>query len=58
MEDYSFGTLIRTDVNEDYSEKNSILVTRIQFFAIELARNREGLNDHVRSKFKPTKKGK
>uniref|UniRef100_R4G8C4 Polysaccharide biosynthesis domain-containing protein n=1 Tax=Rhodnius prolixus TaxID=13249 RepID=R4G8C4_RHOPR len=55
VEDYSFGTLIRTDVSEDYSEKNSILVTRIQFFAIEIARNREGHNDAIRTKFKPSR---
>ncbi|KAL1122890.1 hypothetical protein AAG570_003216 [Ranatra chinensis] len=55
VEDYSFGTLIRSDVDTEYSESNSILVTRIQFYAIELARNREGCNDHVRSKFKPVK---
>ncbi|EZA48086.1 hypothetical protein X777_14195, partial [Ooceraea biroi] len=53
VEDYSFGTLLRADCTEDYSEKNSILTTRIQFYAIELARNREGLNDGIRGKYKP-----
>lgn len=55
VEDYSFGTLLRADCTEDYTEKNSILTTRIQFFAIELARNREGFNDCVRKKFKSRK---
>lgn len=55
VEDYSFGTLLRADCTEDYTEKNSILTSRIQFYAIELARNREGLNDGVRKKFKPSK---
>lgn len=55
VEDYSFGTLLRIDCNGDYSEANSMLSTRIQFYAIELARNKEGFNDIVRSKFKPTK---
>ncbi|XP_033215113.1 protein PBDC1 [Belonocnema kinseyi] len=55
VEDYSFGTLLRSDCNLDYSETNSILVTRIQFYAVELARNREGLNDGIREKFKPKK---
>lgn len=32
-----------------------MLVTRIQFYAIELARNREGINDDIRWKFKPKK---
>ncbi|XP_076677378.1 protein PBDC1 [Andrena cerasifolii] len=53
IEDYSFGTLLRADCDEDYSEENSILTTRIQFYAIELARNREGFNDGIRKKYKP-----
>lgn len=53
VEDYSFGTLLRADCGGPYSQENSILTTRIQFYAIELARNREGLNDVIRSKFKP-----
>lgn len=56
VEDYSFGTLLRVDANGEYSEENSILVPRIQFYAVELARNREGFNDAVRTKFKTTKK--
>ncbi|CAB0012665.1 unnamed protein product [Nesidiocoris tenuis] len=58
VEDYSFGTLLRADVTMDYSEKNSILTSRIQFLAIEIARNREGHNNDIRSRFKPTKKDK
>ncbi|XP_015597698.1 protein PBDC1 [Cephus cinctus] len=53
VEDYSFGTLLRLDCRGEYLEQNSILVSRIQFYAIELARNREGLNDAIREKFKP-----
>lgn len=30
-----------------------MIVTKIQFYAIELARNREGHNDQIRLKFKP-----
>ncbi|XP_029161759.1 protein PBDC1 [Nylanderia fulva] len=55
VEDYSFGTLLRADCTENYTEENSILTTRIQFYAIELARNREGFNDGVRKKFKPSR---
>lgn len=51
VEDYSFGTLLRGDAGKDYCEENTILVTRIQFYAIELARNREGVNDILRKKF-------
>ncbi|CAK9808534.1 Protein PBDC1 [Anthophora quadrimaculata] len=53
VEDYSFGTLLRADCEGDYSEENSILTTRIQFYAIELARNKEGFNDGIRQKYKP-----
>lgn len=56
VEDYNYGTLLRVDCNEDYTQENSILVPRIQFLAIELARNREGYNDLLRKKFKPEKK--
>ncbi|XP_014478970.1 PREDICTED: protein PBDC1 [Dinoponera quadriceps] len=53
VEDYSFGTLMRADCTGEYSEENSILTTRIQFYAVELARNKEGLNDIVRKTYKP-----
>lgn len=56
IEDYNFGTLLRTDCSGDYTQDNSILVPRVQFLAIELARNREGHNDIVRTKFPPQKK--
>lgn len=53
IENYNFGTLLRCNCEQDYSEENSILTTRIQFYAIELARNREGYNDNIRNLFKP-----
>jgi len=53
VEDYSYGTLLRSDASNDYREENTMLVTRIQFYAIEIARNREGINDILRTKFKP-----
>lgn len=43
--DYNFGTLIRSNSIEDYTESNTIFITRIQFYAIEICRNRLGLND-------------
>ncbi|KAF9001656.1 DUF757-domain-containing protein [Hymenopellis radicata] len=45
IKDYNFGSLIRTDAAGEYGERNTIFVTRIQFYAIEIARNRLGLND-------------
>lgn len=53
LEDYSYGTLMRADASQDFGQHNSILVVRIQFWAIEIARNREGYNDQIRYKYKP-----
>ncbi|XP_046565697.1 protein PBDC1-like [Haliotis rubra] len=47
-EDYNYGTLVRLDSAKDYSEENSILGLRIQFLAIEIARDREGHNSQLR----------
>ncbi|XP_066495653.1 protein PBDC1 [Tiliqua scincoides] len=47
VEDFNYGTLLRLDCSQGYSEENTILATRIQFFAIEIARNREGCNRAV-----------
>ncbi|CAN0000493.1 protein PBDC1 [Lampetra fluviatilis] len=44
VDDFNFGTLLRLESAEPYSESNTILATRIQFLAVEIARNREGLN--------------
>ena len=53
IEDFSLGALLRLDASEDYSERNTIISIKIQFLAIEIARNREGFNDEIRGKFKP-----
>ncbi|XP_005812650.1 protein PBDC1 [Xiphophorus maculatus] len=47
VEDFNYGTLLRLDCEKDYSEDNTIFATRVQFFAVEIARNREGHNDTV-----------
>lgn len=52
LDDYTFGTLLRTDSSKEFSPENSIFVVRIQFLAIEIARNREGCNDSIRNNFK------
>ncbi|XP_037720601.1 protein PBDC1 [Drosophila subpulchrella] len=56
LDDYSYGTLMRADASKEFSPDNSIFVFRVQFLAIEIARNREGLNDEVHKKFKPARK--
>ncbi|GAA5923413.1 ribosome-associated Tef1p biogenesis chaperone CHP1 [Sporobolomyces koalae] len=45
--EYNFGTLIRLNAHDDYTETNSMFGYRVQFYAIEIARNRNGLNDKV-----------
>ncbi|KAM4677819.1 protein PBDC1 [Discoglossus pictus] len=47
VEDFNYGTLLRLDCSKDYTEENTIFSTRIQFYAIEIARNREGFNDVI-----------
>ncbi|KAH3680787.1 hypothetical protein WICMUC_000138 [Wickerhamomyces mucosus] len=47
IEDYNFGTLLRNNSNDEYGQLTTIFVVRIQFYAIEIARNRAGLNDWV-----------
>jgi len=45
--DYNFGSLIRTNAKDEYAETNTIFVTRMQFCAFEIARNRLGLNEEA-----------
>lgn len=53
LEDFSYGTLMRADATQDFGPHNSVLVVRVQFWAIEIARNREGYNDKIRYTYKP-----
>lgn len=45
VQDFNFGTLLRLKAAGGYDPDNTMFATRLQFFAIEIARNREGLND-------------
>ncbi|KAH7413094.1 putative polysaccharide biosynthesis protein [Cadophora sp. MPI-SDFR-AT-0126] len=47
VDDYNFGTMLRADAKGEYEEKDTIFVPRMQFYAIEIARNRNGLNDWI-----------
>jgi len=47
IKDFNYGTLLRASSRGDVSPDNTIIVPRIQFLAIEIARNREGANDTV-----------
>lgn len=48
LDDYNFGTLLRADASKECDPDNSIFVVRIQFLAVEIARNREGCNDAIK----------
>lgn len=45
IEDFNFGTLLRTDSSAEYGQHTTCFVVRIQFYAFEIARNKHGLND-------------
>lgn len=42
--DWNFATLLRMDASTEYGPYNAEVVPRVQFLAIEIARNREGAN--------------
>ncbi|KAJ5128865.1 DUF757-domain-containing protein [Penicillium atrosanguineum] len=50
IEDYNFGTIIRARADEEYEQHNTIFGVRMQFYAVEIARNRAGLNDWIYEK--------
>ncbi|KAI8987336.1 putative polysaccharide biosynthesis protein [Mycotypha africana] len=50
VKEFNFGTLIRIDCREDYTEQNTMFGVRMQFYAVEIARNKKGLNDSLRNK--------
>lgn len=47
MDMFNFGTLLRIDESKGYTEQNTLMAVRIQFYAIELARCREGMNREI-----------
>lgn len=47
VDDYNFGTMLRKSPKTEYGEKETIFAVRMQFYAIEIARNRAGLNDWI-----------
>lgn len=51
IDEFSFGTLLRADASKEFSPENSIFVVRVQFLAIEIARNLEGFNDSIRKHY-------
>ncbi|KAA6410119.1 MAG: DUF757-domain-containing [Lasallia pustulata] len=54
VDDYNFGTMLRANPTFEYGEKETIFAMRMQFYAIEIARNREGLNDWIYEREHPS----
>ncbi|KAJ3287677.1 DUF757-domain-containing protein [Rhizoclosmatium globosum] len=50
VQDFNYGTLLRNRAAEDYGPDNTFFVTRVQFYAIEIARNKEGHNSVLSKK--------
>ncbi|KAK7738570.1 hypothetical protein SLS53_006090 [Cytospora paraplurivora] len=58
IDDYSFGTMLRTSPKEEYTQEGTIFVPRMQFYAVEIARNRKGLNDWIYEQAQKEKEAK
>ncbi|KAI1810787.1 putative polysaccharide biosynthesis protein [Poronia punctata] len=56
IKDYNFGTMLRTHPKFEYDQDTTIFVPRMQFYAVEIARNRAGLNDWIYEKAQAEKK--
>jgi len=56
IEDFNYGTVIRTNPKFEYGQDETIFAVRMQFYAIEIVRNREGLNDWIHEKAKSESK--
>ncbi|WFD04499.1 hypothetical protein MOBT1_003209 [Malassezia obtusa] len=56
--DFNFGTLIRTNAADEYTQNNTIFLTRFQFYVFEIARCRRGMNDWVFEQAQKAKEGK
>ncbi|KAK2752555.1 hypothetical protein FQN55_006668 [Onygenales sp. PD_40] len=56
VDDYNFGTMLRSNPKFEYGEKETIFAVRMQFYAVEIARNRAGLNDWIYEQANPDKK--
>lgn len=50
IHDFNFGTIIRTNPKYEYDQHTTVFGVRMQFYAIEIARNRAGLNDWIYEK--------
>ncbi|KAJ8188268.1 hypothetical protein LV164_004772 [Aspergillus fumigatus] len=56
ISDYNFGTILRVSPGVEYDQDTTIFAMRMQFYAIEIARNRAGLNDWIYERAHPEEK--
>ncbi|KAJ9198407.1 hypothetical protein DTO166G4_2193 [Paecilomyces variotii] len=54
--DFNFGTILRANPKFEYEQDTTIFVPRMQFYAVEIARNRAGLNDWIYERAHPEEK--
>ncbi|KAK6347221.1 hypothetical protein TWF696_007294 [Orbilia brochopaga] len=47
VKDFNFGTMLRSSPKDEYGQDTTIFAVRMQFYAIEIARNKLGLNDWI-----------
>ncbi|KAH8598342.1 polysaccharide biosynthesis-domain-containing protein [Bisporella sp. PMI_857] len=59
VDDYNFGTMLRISPKLEYGNDETIFgelpLPRMQFYAIEISRNRNGLNDWIYEQNQPEK---
>ncbi|PSN70223.1 DUF757-domain-containing protein [Corynespora cassiicola Philippines] len=53
VDDFNFGTMLRASPKIEYDQEGTIFAVRMQFYAVEIARNKEGLNDWIYEKAHP-----
>ncbi|PLB54647.1 DUF757-domain-containing protein [Aspergillus steynii IBT 23096] len=56
INDFNFGTMLRSNPKFEYEQETTIFAMRMQFYAVEIARNRAGLNDWVYERSHPDQK--
>ncbi|KAI6203080.1 Vacuolar protein sorting-associated protein 51-like protein [Aphelenchoides besseyi] len=49
VKDFNFGALLRLRADRSYTDENTVVVPYVIFLAIEIARNREGVNEDCKS---------
>ncbi|KAB8078361.1 DUF757-domain-containing protein [Aspergillus leporis] len=56
ISDFNFGTMLRSNPKFEYEQETTIFAVRMQFYAVEIARNRAGLNDWIYERAHPEEK--